>query len=140
MYLIDTNVISELRRGDNANSGVIEFFSAVKVDNTLCFLSTITLGELQYGVERIRHRGDSTQAETLQTWFDQVRAEFADYIIGIDTDIALLWGRLRVPNYENSIDKFLAATALIHSLTVVTRNTRHLSTLCTAYDPFYQDN
>jgi predicted nucleic acid-binding protein len=137
MYLIDTNVISEARKGTKANPGVQQFFANTRRRRTLVFLSVVTVGELRRGVELIRHRGDLPQAAQLETWLDSVLDRFADCILDIDSDVAQLWGRLRVPQPENALDKQIAATALIHDLTVVTRNRRHLeSTGVAVLDPF----
>ena len=70
----------------------------------------------------IPKRGDSRQAERLAEWLEALLSEYQDFILDVDTDIAQLWGRLRVPHPENALDKQIAATALIHDLTVVTRN------------------
>ena len=122
MYLVDTNVISESRKKAKANNGVKAFFKqAVKEDQPL-FISVITLGELRRGVDLIRHRSDTRQANLLEKWLDNLLTDYSDYILNIDEDIAQLWGRLRVPHPENALDKLIAATALIHDLTVVTRN------------------
>jgi toxin FitB len=86
------------------------------------FISVITVGELRRGVELLRHRGDSRQAKRLAKWLEALLGEYQDFILEIDRDIAQLWGRLRVPHPENALDKQIAATALIHDLTVVTRN------------------
>jgi hypothetical protein len=125
MYLVDTDVISEIRKGAKANSGVREFFEAAGRDGMDLFLSVVTIGELRQGVERIRHRGDVRQATLLEQWLGQVTRTYTDAILPIDEDVAHIWGRLRVPNPENPLDKQIAATALIHDLTVVTRNTEH---------------
>ncbi len=85
-------------------------------------LSVVTVGELRRGVELIRYRGDVRQANQLEKWLDALMAEYQDYILDINQDIAQLWGRLRAPNPENALDKQIAATALIYELTVVTRN------------------
>jgi predicted nucleic acid-binding protein len=122
MYLIDTNVISEARKRTKANPGVREFFRRVTTERTAVFISVITVGELRQGVELIRHRGDRRQAQRLETWLEALLREYRDFILDLDTDIAQLWGRLRVPHRENALDKQIAATALIHDLTVVTRN------------------
>ena len=125
MYLVDTDVLSESRRGDRANAGVREFFASASRDNTALFLSVITIGELRQGVELIRHRGDSAQSLRLQRWLDRLTTEYADSILPFDQETAQIWGRLRVLHPQNALDKQIAATALINNLTVVTRNTDH---------------
>lgn len=99
-----------------------EFFQRVSKERTAVFISVITVGELRRGVELIRHRGDGRQAQRLETWLEALLREYRDFILDLDTDIAQLWGRLRVPYPENALDKQIAATALIHDLTIVTRN------------------
>ena len=122
MYLIDTNVISEGRKGARANAGVRDFFKRMASDEAPVFLSVVTVGELRRGVELIRHRGDAAQASRLEKWLQLLLRHYEDYILEVDADVAQLWGRLRVPHYENALDKLIASTALIHDLTVVTRN------------------
>jgi predicted nucleic acid-binding protein len=137
VYLIDTNVVSEARKGRNADAGVRKFFADVVGNRTPVFLSVITVGELRRGVELIRHRGDALQARRLEKWLQSVLADFSDNILDIDADIAQLWGRLCVPRPENALDKLIAATALIHGLAVVTCNRRHFSaTGVSLLDPF----
>jgi len=122
MYLVDTNVISEVRKRSKANKGVQDFFKVVTSERTPVFVSVVTVGELRRGVELIRHRGDTRQAAQLEKWLDKLLVKYQDFILDFDKNIAQLWGRLRVPHPENALDKQIAATALIHDLTVVTRN------------------
>ncbi len=124
MFLIDTKVISEVRKQEKANPGVRRFFTCVTDEEIPVFLSVVTIGELRRGIELIRYRGDTPQARQLEVWLQTVLAEYGNYILPIDEDIAQLWGRLRVPRPENALDKQIAATALIHDLTLVTRNQR----------------
>lgn len=123
MYLIDTDVISEARKGVKANAGVRGFFASAVRESTPLYLSVITLGELRQGVERIRYRGDRAQASTLERWLQRVTAVYSDAIVPFEEETADIWGRLRVPHAENPLDKQIAATALLYDLTVVTRNT-----------------
>lgn len=122
MYLVDTNVISEARKRSKANKGVQDFFKLVTNERAPVFISVVTVGELRRGVELIRHRGDTRQAALLEKWLDKLLVKYQDFILDFDKNIAQLWGRLRVPQPENALDKQIAATALIHDLTVVTRN------------------
>lgn len=122
MYLVDTNVISEVRKRSKANKGVQDFFKLVTSEGAPVFVSVVTVGELRRGVELIRHRGDTRQAAQLEKWLDKLLVKYQDFILDFDKNIAQLWGRLRVPHPENALDKQIAATALIHDLTVVTRN------------------
>jgi predicted nucleic acid-binding protein len=122
MYLVDTNVISEVRKKSKANKGVRAFFKQAIVDEARIFVSVVSVGELRRGVELIRYRGDMRQARQLEKWLEALLTEYQDHILDINHDIAQLWGRLRVPHPENALDKQIAATALIYELTVVTRN------------------
>jgi toxin FitB len=123
MFLIDTNVISEARKGRRADPGVQAFWAAAVRDDTPLFLAAVTIGELRRGVELIRHRGDHPQAQLLEQWLEEVLQTTSDRVLDLDGDAAQIWGRLRVPNPHNAIDKQIAAIALLHDLTVVTRNT-----------------
>jgi len=125
MYLVDTDVISEARKGEKGNPGVRQFFQDRERDNVPLYLSAITIGELRQGVEGVRHRGDEPQARLLERWLNRVTSTFDDAILAFDEEVAEIWGRLRVPNPENPLDKQIAATAIINDLTVVTRNSDH---------------
>ena len=98
MYLLDTNVISEIRKQQKANQGVIGFFDTAKQQQHELFLSVVTIGELRRGVEIIHHRGDVTQAALLEQWLNQVSMDYQKYILPFDVDAAQVWGRLRVPH------------------------------------------
>lgn len=125
MYLVDTDVVSEARKGGAANPGVIEFLRVAHAARTPLYLSVVTVGEIRHGIERIRHRGDGPQAQRLERWLDSLLDHFADHVLPFDADCAQLWGRLRVPDATNPLDKQIGATALIHGLSVVTRNAAH---------------
>jgi predicted nucleic acid-binding protein len=120
-YLVDTNVISELRKASRTDPNVSRWFAGVHDDDV--FLSVLTLGELRQGVERIRRR-DARAASRLERWLRGIVETFDERILQIDSRIAEEWGRMNVPNPLPVIDSLLAATAKIHSMTLVTRNTR----------------
>ena len=137
MYLLDTNVISEIRKGQRANPGVQAFFQHVTHNHDKLFLSAVTIGELRRGIELIRYRNDHVQAHQLEQWLEQILSDYQDHIIGLDADAAQLWGRLRVPHHEHELDKLIAASALLYDLTVVTRNVDDFAgTSVKLLDPF----
>lgn len=122
MYLIDTNVISEIRKKNNANPGVKDFFNNAIEQKASLFISVITVGELRRGINMIQHRGDKQQASNLEKWLKIILDEYAENILDFTQTEAQVWGQLRVPNHENALDKQIAATALTYDLSVVTRN------------------
>jgi len=118
-YLVDTNVISELRKGSRCDQSVAAWWSTVAEDEI--FLSVLTIGEIRKGIENIRRR-DARSAAALETWLTTVVADHGDRILPIDLDVAQEWGRLNVPDPLPVIDGLIAATARVRSLTLVTRN------------------
>ena len=122
MYLVDTSVISEACKGARADPGVIAFWQETARNDSLIFLAAVTVREWRLGVELIRHRGDHTQAMLLEQWIQQVLLDYGNRVLSLDAAAAQVWGRLRVPNPHHAIDKQIAAIALLHGLTVVTRN------------------
>ena len=122
MFLIDTNVISEARKGERANPGVVAFLKELADSGGFVFLASVTIGELRRGVELIRRRGDAGQAERLEAWLESVVEQFGERILPLDADAAQVWGRLRVPNPDHALDKQIAAIALVNDLTLATRN------------------
>ena len=123
-YLVDTNVVSELRKRDRANQFVAAWFRARKPQEL--FLSVLTLGELRRGAERVSRR-DPRSAAALRAWLDRTRTRFRDRIVNVDGAVADRWGRLSAVDSLPDIDGLLAATALVHGMTVVTRNVRHIA-------------
>ena len=124
MYILDTNVVSELRKtaAGRADRRVLDWSSSV--DDARVFLSSVTLLELETGALRLEWRGDVAQARKLRTWLeDQVLAVFEGRILPIDTAVARRCAALHVPDRRPDRDAFIAATALVHDMTVVTRNT-----------------
>ena len=123
-YLLDTNVVSELRKRDRANQLVSAWLRERKPQEL--FVSVLTLGELRRGAERVSRR-DPRSAVALRTWLDRTRTRFRDRIVNVDAAVADRWGRLGAVDPLPDIDGLLAATALVHGMTVVTRNVRHIA-------------
>ncbi|MEM4986887.1 type II toxin-antitoxin system VapC family toxin [Collimonas sp. H4R21] len=121
MYLLDTNVISESRKGKKANPGMQKFWRSVDPD--AIYLPVQSIGEIRRGVEIVKRRGDSAQAKMLEIWLQTLATVYADRILSFDGDCAQVWGALMSAGNQHPIDKQIAAIALIHDMTVVTRNT-----------------
>ncbi len=133
-YLLDTNVISELRKGRRANAAVLRWFGTVADDDLR--LSVLVVGELRHGAERVRRR-DPTSARRLDQWIKTLIEDFDDRILVVDREVAELWGKLNVPDPLPAVDGLLAATALVHDLTLVTRNGNDVkATGARLLDPF----
>lgn len=119
-FLIDTNVVSELRKGALADAGVRAWFDDHKADQL--WLSVLVVGELRRGVELLRRR-DEQAGTRLSEWLDTVTHDFGDRIIPITIEVAERWAVLNVPDPAPVVDGLLAATALERDLVLVTRNT-----------------
>lgn len=138
MYLVDTNVVSERRRGRNADRGVKEFIGN---NDHLLYLPVQVIGELQCGVRVLRRRGDRAQATRVAAWVRKIVDEYGSRILPFDLPCARVWGILRGLGDQNQIDKQIASIALVHDLTVVTRNTSHFArTGVRLLNPFLADS
>jgi toxin FitB len=123
VYLLDTNVISELRKAKSgkANNNVIAWANGVSA--ATLFISVMTVLELETGVLLVERR-DPTQGAVLRSWLNaHVLPAFSERILTIDTAVAQRCARLHVPDPRSDRDAIIAATALVHGMTVVTRNT-----------------
>ncbi len=137
MYLLDTNVISEMRRGRSADAGVRRFLHDFEED---LYLPVQVIGELRYGVERLRRKSDHSQAEMLELWLNDVLETYAGRIKSFDLECAQIWGTMSAATHQSAIDKQIAAIALLYDLTLVTRHTRHYAgTGARALNPFEAD-
>jgi len=122
MFLVDTNVISEFRKLRSGKADIRVEKWADSVDVASLYLSAMTVFELELGVLRIERR-DQKQAAALRTWLEtQVLTEFNSRILPVDTALALRCAKLHVPDPRAERDALIAATALVHGMTVVTRN------------------
>ena len=119
MFLIDTNVISEVRKRERCDARVAAWWASIT--DTDLFLSVLVVGEIRQGIERLRGR-DRGQAAALEKWLSDVAGAFRGRILGIDRAVAEAWGRMAAKQPTPVIDGLLAATALVHDLTLVTRN------------------
>ncbi|MPY81881.1 MAG: PIN domain-containing protein [Actinophytocola sp.] len=122
-YLVDTSVIAEVRKR-RPDRGVAAWWERVPAHEL--FLSVVTVGELQRGIERLRPRGYDAQADRLHEWLDGIVARFADRVLPVTAAVTSAWGRqdsTRIP----VLDGLVAATASVNGLTVVTRNSRDVA-------------
>lgn len=118
-YLLDTNVVSELRKR-RPDPNVIAWYDSVQSHHL--YLSVLTLGEIRMGVEKSR-RKDPVKAGVLEDWLNKMRAHYGDRIVPVDADVADAWARMSAPDPVPVIDGLLAATASVRNWTLVTRNT-----------------
>ena len=136
-WLVDTNVLSELRKAGRMDPGVRTWIDGI--DESNLYTSVLVFGEIRRGIERLRRR-DPTAAGAIEAWLTRMRQRFGARILPVDARVAERWGGLGVPNPVPTLDGLLAATALEHGLTLVTRNTRHVvSTGVATLNPFAAD-
>jgi predicted nucleic acid-binding protein len=122
MFVLDTNVISELRMVGTGKADARVVAWADSIDPIDMYLSAVTILELEFGVLRIERR-DPAQGAMLRDWLDhRVLPEFAERVLPVDTDVARRCAALHIPNPRSDRDAMIAATALVHGMTVVTRN------------------
>lgn len=121
MYLLDTVVLSEIRKRQR-DPAVVEWMTSQR-DADL-FLSAVTIGEIERGIVLQKSR-NSPFSDELSQWLDKILSLYSDRVLPVDIATARLWGRLSAEIGNDSPDLLIAATAMIHGLTVVTRNTRH---------------
>jgi toxin FitB len=133
-FLVDTNVIAELRKGTRANPNVRAWFDTL--DSDAIAISVLTVGEIRRGIENLRRR-DQVTARAIERWLHRLLADHAERIVSINEAVAEQWGRLNVPDPIPVIDGLLAATALVHGFTLATRNLRDVArTGVTVVNPF----
>jgi toxin FitB len=118
-FLLDTNIVSEAQRP--AGDAHVKAWVASAASEDL-YLSVLVLGEIRRGVERLRPR-DPTRAAVFEAWLAELRRDYGDHILPITVEIAEDWGRLNAPHTLPTADGLIAATARVHRLTIVTRNT-----------------
>lgn len=119
-FVLDTNVVSEARKGSRADTGVMSWLSSVAAEDL--YLSVLVIGEIPQGIEKLRRR-DPVQAAHLEVWLSGLRRGYGDRILPIDIEIAEEWGRMNASDPISSRDGLMAATAKVRNMTFVTRNT-----------------
>lgn len=124
MILLDTNVISEMRKIESgrANSNIMRW--AEKLDTKTTYLNSVIIGEIYFGILLKRHNKDFKQAEILQNWLDDLLIAYQDRIFDIDNQTAKIYASLNVPNPKALNDAYIASTAIAHNLTIATRNVK----------------
>lgn len=133
-FILDTNIISEIRKGERAHPNVAKWVAQTPVKEI--GTSVLVLAEIRRGIE-LKRRQDAAQAEALDRWFTQMRTRIADRVLPIDEPITEAWALMSAPDPLPFIDGLLAATAKVHELTLVTRNTADvMRTGVAILDPF----
>jgi predicted nucleic acid-binding protein len=122
-YLIDTNVISEIRKGARCDANVARWIGAV--DQSSLYLSVLVVGEIRRGIAKLAAR-DMAQSRALGDWLATILRAFQGRLLPVSTDVAITWGSMSAARTYPVIDALLAATARVHDLTLVTRNVADL--------------
>jgi toxin FitB len=122
-YLLDTNIVSEIRKRERCHPNVRRWFAPLEDD--AIFLSVLVVGEIRHGIELIRRR-DEVAGRALDRWLKGLERRFEERILPVTVEICERWGRIGLDQPLPPIDGLLAATALHHGLTLVTRNTTHV--------------
>lgn len=118
-YLLDTNVLSEIRKGSRADTNVMRWWN--QVEDADLFISVLCLGEIRFGIE-LKRKKDSKQSEILERWLETTRLQFGERVLPVTHEVADRWGRMSLQERLPDTDGMIAATAMAHGLTVVTRN------------------
>lgn len=135
-YLIDTNILAELRKGERGDQHVRAWYSGISASDI--YVSVIVLGEIRRGAELLRRR-DPIAAASLDVWLAILRASLGNRLLPVSDEIAERWGQLGIPDPLPVADGLIAATALVHDLVLVTRNTRDIERSGVRYlNPFAQ--
>ncbi len=122
-YLIDTNILSELRKGSRRAASVHKWCEGV--DSDALFVSVLLLGEVRKGAE-LKKKKDAPQAKALTQWLSTLQKQFSQRTLPVTLEVALEWGRMNAKRPLPTIDSLMAATAKVHGMTLVTRNTKDL--------------
>lgn len=125
-FLLDTNIISEVRKGAKCDPNVAAWYDAI--DDADIYLSVLVLGEIRKGVERARP-SDPDQARALGKWLSTVASSFAERILPVDQAVADEWGHMGAKRPVSTVDALLAATAKVHGMTLATRNVSDVADL-----------
>ena len=123
-YLIDTSIISEIRKGDRCDPNIASWYETI--EDASLYLSVLAIGEIRKAVERVRPE-DSTRARAIENWLKAVDKAYGERILPVDRAVADEWGRLNAVRPLPVIDGLLAATAKVHRMTLVTRNTADMA-------------
>lgn len=125
-FLLDTNIISEIRKGSRCDPNVSAWYASI--DDSDLYLSTLVLGEIRRGIERVRSR-DPAKANALERWLGEVSVAFDGRVLLVDNAVSDEWGRMSALRSIPVIDGLLAATAKVNRMTLITRNDAEISGL-----------